>query len=105
MQCEFAPRALARAVCLAAVLFAAPVAASAEEYTGRTPPRLSLIEGQASVWRSGAEEWEAAEINLPLAPGDFLYTGDDSRIEIQIGAAAFVRAAGSTQIGLLSQEG
>jgi len=88
---------------LATLLLAA--AAPAEEYAGRTPPRLSLLEGEVSVWSGGSDEWEAAEVNLPLAPGDFLYTGAGSRIEIQIGARAFVRADGDTQLGLLSQDG
>ena len=69
-----------------------------------TPPRLSYIEGQASFWRPGAADWVTARINTPLAGGDALYTGDNSNLELQIGAGAFVRAGEKTQIGLVDQE-
>src|SRR6185295_2363133 len=82
----------------ASVAMAGPL--RADDYQGRTPPRLSLAEGQVSFWRAGASEWEDAQVNLPLSPGDFLYTGDSSRAEIQIGPRAFLRADSGTQIGL-----
>ena len=69
-----------------------------------TPPRLSYIEGQASFWRLGAPDWAVARINTPLAGGDALYTADDSNLELQIGARAFVRVGEKTQIGLVDQE-
>lgn len=71
---------------------------------GRTPPRLSFIDGQVSFWRPGAEEWVAARINTPLAPGDELYTGSPGNLELQIGARAYVRAWASTQLGLATLE-
>ncbi len=39
-----------------------------------TPPRLSYREGEVSFWRPGANDWTPAQINIPLAPGDELYT-------------------------------
>ena len=39
-----------------------------------TPPRLGFVEGDVSFWRPGAGDWEAAQVNLPLAPGDALAT-------------------------------
>src|SRR5262245_46789197 len=87
---------------LASVAVVGP--ARAEEYSGRTPPRLSLTDGQVWFWKAGASEWENAQVNLPLAPGDFLYTGDSSRAEIQIGPRAFVRCDSATQFGLTSQD-
>ena len=71
---------------------------------GLTPPRLSLVDGQASFWRTGAEDWTPARINTPLVAGDRLYTGERSNIEIQVGARAFVRAAEKTQLGLVNLE-
>ena len=65
-----------------------------------TPPRLSLTDGQVSFWRPGAPEWTHAQVNTPLAPGDALSTGSPGTLEIQIGARAFVRAWGNTQLGL-----
>ena len=70
----------------------------------RTPPRLSLVDGQVSFWRPGAQDWATAQINTPLAPGDELYAASPGNLEIQVGARAFVRTWANTQIGLASQE-
>lgn len=79
-------------------------AVAQDEAIGRTPPRLSYIDGEASFWRPGADDWSAAEVNLPLAPGDQLYTSDRTNIELQIGGRAYLRAAENTQFGLENQE-
>lgn len=71
---------------------------------GRTPPRLSMVEGQVSFWRSGAQDWAQARVNIPLAPGDELSTGSPGNLELQIGARTFVRGWANTQIGLENQE-
>ena len=70
----------------------------------RTPPRLSLLDGQVSFWRPGAEDWVQAQINTALAPGDQLYIGPEGSMELQISAGAFVRGAADTQIGLENHE-
>jgi Family of unknown function (DUF6600) len=75
-----------------------------EDVVGRTPPRLSFVDGQVSFWRPGAQEWVQAQVNTPLAPGDQLYTGSPGNLELQIGARAFVRGWANTQIGLENQE-
>lgn len=69
-----------------------------------TPPRLSFMEGQASFWRPGAEDWVPARLNTPLAAGDALYTADSANLELQIGARDFVRAGERTQLSLVNQE-
>jgi hypothetical protein len=71
---------------------------------GRTPPRLSFIDGQVSFWRPGAEEWVEARLNTALAASDELYTGSPGNLEVQIGTRAYVRAWASTQLGLASLE-
>jgi hypothetical protein len=68
-----------------------------------TPPRLSMLEGEVSFWRPGAEDWVEAQINTPLAPGDQLYSGAASRIEFQVGPGAFLRGGSGTQIGFEDQ--
>lgn len=80
-----------------------PSRLAAQEYVDRTPPRLSLIDGRVSFWPSGARDWEGAELNLPLGPGDYLRTGSASRAELQIGARAFLRLAEATEIGIDEQ--
>ncbi|MBI4518415.1 MAG: hypothetical protein HY699_21650 [Deltaproteobacteria bacterium] len=79
-------------------------AAAADGDEGRTPPRVSLIEGPVSFWRPGLDNWEAARLNTPLAPGDLLYSGAGARFELQIGPRAFVRAGSDTELGLENQE-
>ena len=71
---------------------------------GPTPPRLSLLEGEVLFWRQGQEDWEPAHINTPIAPGDFLHTGPGSRLEVQIGGHAFVRADADTQVTFVNRE-
>jgi hypothetical protein len=69
-----------------------------------TPPRLSYSDGDVSFWRPGAQDWAPAQVNTPLAPGDELYTGDRSNLELQVGSRAYVRASGDTQLGLVNQD-
>ncbi len=68
-----------------------------------TPARVGYVEGDVSFWRPGAGDWEAATINIPLAPGDALATRD-GRFEVQIGPQAFLRAGDQTQLRVKSQE-
>ena len=77
-------------------------AARAEREGGPTPPRLSLIDGEVSFWRPGAEDWAPAQLNTPLAEGDSLYTGDNANLEVQIGPRTFVRAGAGTELSVES---
>ncbi|MDO8477624.1 MAG: hypothetical protein Q7W02_15780 [Candidatus Rokubacteria bacterium] len=70
----------------------------------QTPPRLSYADGKVSFWRQGADDWSAAQVNTPLAPGDEVYTASPANLEIQIGSRAFVRTWANTQLGLVNQE-
>lgn len=70
----------------------------------KTPPRLSLVSGEASFWRPGADDWSQAQINTPLAAGDELYTAAAANLEIQVGGRAFVRAGEETQISVYALE-
>src|SRR5262249_11549817 len=79
-------------------------ASSADGPIGRTPPRLSYVNGEVSYWRPGAADWTPAQINTALAPGDETYTGNGGNLELQVGARAFVRAWGDSQVGLVNQE-
>src|SRR5215475_7300371 len=71
---------------------------------GATPPRLSYAEGDVSYFRPGAQDWAPAQVNTALAPGDELYTGNRGNLELQVGARAFVRAWGDSQLGLVNHE-
>lgn len=96
---------VAALIALLVVTCSLPAGAQQEDQGNEAPPpRLSFIEGQASFWRPGAEDWAPARVNTPLAAGDALYTGERSNLELQIGARAFVRADESTQLTLVNQE-
>src|SRR2546427_10208592 len=66
---------------------------------GRTPPRLSYINGEVSFLRPGAQDWSPAQANTPLAPGDELYTSTQGDLEMQVGTRAFVRAWATRSLG------
>ncbi len=70
----------------------------------QTPPRLSFTDGPVSFWRPGAQDWVAAQVNTPLAPGDELYAASPGNLELQIGPRAFVRTWANTQLGFINQE-
>src|SRR2546425_11738990 len=106
-----ATRALGALLALTMIAGAAPgaraaLAADAPDASpiGRIPPRLSYVDGEVSFWRPGAQDWAPAQINVPLDPGDELYTAHQGDLELQIGTRAFVRAWGDTQVGLANQE-
>src|SRR5205807_5987567 len=53
---------------------AVPTAPPDASPLGLIPPRLSYLDGDVSFWRPGAQDWSPAGVNIPLAPGDELYT-------------------------------
>src|SRR5512139_2216649 len=75
-----------------------------EEVWAPTPPRVSYIDGEASYWRQGMEDWAEARVNLPLAEGDALYAGPESNFEVQFGSRSFVRADENSQLALVALE-
>ncbi|MGO9444535.1 MAG: DUF6600 domain-containing protein [Thiobacillaceae bacterium] len=81
------------------------VSADTEEAAGTpTPPRLSYLEGPASYWQPGEQDWANASVNLPLAVGDSLYTGNASTLELQIGSRSFIRASENSELTLMNQD-
>lgn len=64
--------------------------------------RLSLVEGPVSFQNTSDAEWSAAGINLPLRPGDRIYTGPNGRAEIQFDDGSAFRLARNTDIEILS---
>lgn len=84
--------------------FAAPALASEVDDTlGITPPRLSYIDGDISYLRPGADDWDSALLNTPVAVGDEIYAGDKAGFELQTDARAFVRADERTRLALVNQ--
>jgi ferric-dicitrate binding protein FerR (iron transport regulator) len=63
--------------------------------------RLGYIAGTVSFSPAGQPDWVRATINRPLTSGDRLWTGGNSRVEVQIGGAA-IRMGPSTSLVLLN---
>jgi hypothetical protein len=64
--------------------------------------RLSYVEGIISYQHSADVEWSTASINLPLEPGDRIYTGPDGKAEIEFDDGSVYRLARNTDIEILS---
>jgi len=63
--------------------------------------RLSDAEGSVSLQPAGVEEWAAATVNRPLTTGDKLWTDQNSRAELDIGAAV-IRLGATTGFSFLN---
>lgn len=74
--------AIAAAVCLALV---STTARAQDDDPPAQTGRLSSISGAVSVQPAGSDDWGQAYPNLPLGPGDRLFTDRDGRAEIQVG--------------------
>jgi hypothetical protein len=64
--------------------------------------RLSYIEGNVSYQHATDVDWAAASINLPLEPGDRIYTSSDGRAEIEFDDGSVYRLARNTDVEILS---
>ena len=63
--------------------------------------RLGYINGTVSFSPAGQRAWVQANVNRPLTTGDRVWTGSNSRAELQVGGAA-VRMGASTSMVLLN---
>jgi hypothetical protein len=82
---------------LTGVLWARP---DDENYTRLA--RLSYIEGNVSYQHDTDVDWAAASINMPLEPGDRIYTSPDGRAEIEFDDGSVYRLARNTDVEILS---
>ena len=94
------------AMLLSAAVFASVGDDEVPEVTARVA-RVSFVRGDVKVRRSGEDEWETADLNLPLVEGDELTTGADGRVELQFGSKTHLRAERDSyiQIKQLSDDG
>src|SRR5262245_36442038 len=60
--------------------------------------RISLIQGDVTIRRGDSGELVAAELNAPLVALDHVLTDDDSRAEVQLDWANFVRLASNSEV-------
>jgi hypothetical protein len=63
--------------------------------------RLNLIQGTVSFRASGVDEWAIAQPNRPLTTGDRLWTDENSRAEVHVGATA-IRLSAQTELDFVN---
>lgn len=80
-------------LCLAWALAVVPAFGS-RDY----PPRVSQIDGTASYEQAGNVNWEDVTVNLPLLTGDRIFSQVDSRVEVDLGRANFLRLGPETDL-------
>ncbi|MDR1726371.1 MAG: FecR domain-containing protein [Acidobacteriota bacterium] len=78
--------------------FAAPAADGS--YVQLT--RISFVEGKVGYQRVPDEEWAAVSVNMPLEPGDRIYTGPGGRIEVEFEEGSVLRLAENTDVEMLA---
>lgn len=66
--------------------------------------RITLIEGNASVLKKGAEDWRPARPNMPLAVGDEIYARAESFVEVRYEIGAVVRLNEETKVVIESSD-
>lgn len=66
--------------------------------------RVSVVEGNARIsYGEGAESWDAAAINFPVAAGARVFVDPSARIELRFGPSA-VRLNGQAQLDVVALE-
>ncbi|HEY2860518.1 MAG TPA: DUF6600 domain-containing protein [Terracidiphilus sp.] len=98
------PRKLAWPLVTAIAVLALCAGATTFAQDNDDPPpqagRLSAVNGAVSVQPAGSQDWGQAYLNLPLAPGDRIFTDQDGRAEIQIGRT-WLRIAPNSDVTLV----
>ena len=95
-------RKLILATAAAALLALAPMASSAQADPPAQAGRLSFVSGTVSIQMVGADDWSQATPNLPLGPGDRIFTDADGRAEIQVGQT-YLRLGPNTDISIVAE--
>ncbi len=88
---------------IAAVCAAALVVVSSAVALDDPPPeagRISSISGNVSVQPVTSDDWGQAYPNLPVGPGDRIFTDSDGRAEIQVGQT-YVRIGPNSDVTLV----
>jgi hypothetical protein len=97
-------RRLLRATSVCAALFALACATSMAQ--GDPPDqagRISSMTGAVSIQPAGSDDWGQVYPNLPIGPGDRIFTDQDGRVEIQIGQS-YIRIGPNTDLTLVDDQ-
>ena len=93
-------RKLPLAAAAMALLSLAAISAHAQPDPPAEAGRLSYISGTVSIQPAGVNDWGQAFPNLPLGPGDRVFTDADGRAEIQVGQT-FLRIGPNSDVSLI----
>lgn len=85
----------------AAILYAVPSTAAADDDPPGRVARLNYIQGSVSFQPAGTQDWIDASPNRPLTTGDNLWADQDSRGELHVGNAV-LRLSSQTGISFLN---
>jgi len=88
------------AIAAAAFLSLASIPTHAQPDPPAQAGRISYIAGNVSFQPVGSSDWGQAFPNLPLGPGDRIFTDSDGRAEIQVGQT-FVRVGPNSDVSLI----
>jgi hypothetical protein len=75
-----------------------------DDQPGRGVARISLTNGDVSVKRGDSGEMTAAALNAPLVVNDRVFTGPNSRAELQFDYSNMIRLAANTEVRLAQIE-
>ena len=84
----------------------APDNAAPDPEIQQTVARISLLAGGVSFSRGDdPEDWQPADLNVPMTVGDRVWTGDDGRAELQVHGGSVVRLTARTDLQALNLTG
>lgn len=63
--------------------------------------RISFIRGDVQIRRPGMEDWERANVNLPIVEGDEIATDANARFEIQFNSSTYMRVAENAYVKII----
>ena len=86
------------AMCGVAML--AAISACAQDDPPPEAGRISYISGTVSIQAVSSDDWGQAYPNLPVGPGDRIFTDSDGRAEIQVGQT-YVRIGPNSDVTLV----
>ena len=94
-------RTLRLATACAALLASTSTLSFAQDDPPDQAGRISWASGTVSVQPMGSEDWGQAYVNLPMGPGDRVFTDSDGWAEIQVGQT-YMRMGPNTDVTLVS---
>ncbi|HLY41157.1 MAG TPA: DUF6600 domain-containing protein [Terracidiphilus sp.] len=63
--------------------------------------RVSAVSGTVSIQPSGSDDWGQVYANVPIGPGDRIFTDQDGRVEIQVGQS-YLRIGPNSDVTLVN---